>query len=659
MKLKGGLKISLIGGIVLFALFIGGPALAADYTLSGTITTAVDGEPVEAMYVYIYESATGAFTDYAYTDATGAYTMTIAEGDYYIYNLTYDTNDANIYYLKITEDVSLTANTTVDFALTRRARVTGQVLDSSGDPIYDATVYAYLDGTSNGYDSATSTTTGVFYLSPYKSDSAESAAGNYYIYAYKAGYFGTRVLNVELVDNETASQDITLVAGSTVSGTITDADGDPIDDLTLTLDNDSTSDIYYNTSDSNGEFTISVYELYDYNSTAVGDYTLTVTGDDYVSQKMDVKITADESTLTDYDFTLAASGKIRGHVYASDGETPIEGVTITADDGYGNTYTDTTSDTGAYTVTSLTGSTNYTVTASKTGYVTKKKYNIEVTTGETTTEQDFNLSAALTFSGTIKLANGTAIEDATISLYQLGKARSSTADYSGTSCSDGSFSIGSIVPASYRIKISGTGYITKKIARLKIKSDRTKNYTLSKAGSIYGRLTNSGQAVKGATITVYGVGLDADKAYSSTTSDNRGYYRLGSLKKGTYRIKITSTDYATTILTKKVKAGEQKTVNASLEKAGAIEGYVYDASTHLPLSGYYVKIRGQAMSAYTDANGYYIIDGLAPGKYKLFIGSVLYKTEFYNDQDQASAANTVSVTASKTTENINFYLENI
>ena len=61
-------------------------------------------------------------------------------------------------------------------------------------------------------------------------------------------------------------------------------------------------------------------------------------------------------------------GNLNGHVTSVSDGAPIEGVTMTADDGQGHIYPDTTDPNGYYTIMLPTGT--YTVTASLAGYIT-------------------------------------------------------------------------------------------------------------------------------------------------------------------------------------------------------------------------------------------------------------------------------------------------
>ncbi len=83
-------------------------------------------------------------------------------------------------------------------------------------------------------------------------------------------------------------------------------------------------------------------------------------------------------------------GALNGHVTAAIGGAPLEGATVMADDGQGNTYPTTTDASGYYTLTLPADS--YTVTASLDGY-NPLSQSATVNTGEETT-LDFALESA-------------------------------------------------------------------------------------------------------------------------------------------------------------------------------------------------------------------------------------------------------------------------
>ena len=48
-------------------------------------------------------------------------------------------------------------------------------------------------------------------------------------------------------------------------------------------------------------------------------------------------------------------------------------------------------------------------------------------------------------------------------------------------------------------------------------------------------------------------------------------------------------------------------------------GQINDDASGLPLSGYVVRVKSETVTATTDTNGYYILLGLASGKYTVYL----------------------------------------
>ena len=655
MKIKGGLICIGIGMLMLFGF--SGTAFAAA-TITGTITTASDGLPVDSILMYIENADTGDI-EYDYADAAGLYSVSVDAGDYFIYNSYYAYDTTEPYYIQNISDTFTIADgetATKNLSLIKRGNIEGYVYESDGiTPIYNAYIYASnnADSTVDGDDY--SAASGFYSIIPQSGwpdyDYTLSSEGNYDVYASATNYFPAYTTSTSITNENTTSLNFTLSPASVVSGIITDANGDPLEGATLSL-NGYMSGYYYGSSTTvaaDGTYSFHVYNTIYYNGNAIGSYTMAIAKSGYISQTDAIAIFEAEENIIDNNYTLIEGGTITGHVYEADGTTVVSGATISGDDGFGNTYSTTSGSDGLYSLGSLRTSDDYILTASKSNFITKKKYHVDVTKGETTEDQDFNLADAIIFSGTITDKDGNAVEGATILLYKRSKPRSSTADFSATSLSDGTFSFTTIVPDLYRIKITKTGYIAYKKERLNLKNDKTdSSYEMTAASSIYGRITNNGAGVESATIYIHGKKKDSDYGYTSTSTDNDGYYRINNLKSGTYKIRVVTTNFAEKIVTKKLTAGREKEINIKVKKAGSISGYATDKESGIPLSGYYLRIKGLTNGAYTDANGYYIIDGLSPGKYKVYMYSSLYGTTFYHTK--------VQVKVNKETKNINFNL---
>lgn len=649
--LKLGGKISLLLGIFLMCLGFA-PSVQAAGTISGTVTDAATGLPLEDLYIYAEVASTGTVATYDLTDVNGAYTLSVDAEDYVVYNLG-NTTDNVMYIRSISPTITVAegaAIADVDLSLDKRGRIIGHVYASDGvTPLNDVVFSVYNQaGYANGYSYGSSNADGSFYLSPYISaDYTSSAAGIYYAYISNYGYFSLYESNLIVRDGEDTTVNFTLNAKSTLSGTITDINGIALKDVLITAYNRTTGHSYLAATNASGYYTVQIYDTNYYNQSAIGNYTLTFVKDDYITKVVSVSISSEETGLTSNDYSLNLGGVLSGKVYAKDGVTALENATVSAIDGYGNTYTTTTASDGSYSLSGLTGSDKYEVSVSKTGYVSKKKYDLEVTAGQLTSVTDFKLKATVTFNGTVA-ANSAGLNAATLELYSRDKTRSNYwSDYSITTVSDGSFTLENIIPGKYRVRISKSGYILKEIDKLNLNADVLgKNYNLTAGAEIFGTVTYNGDPVSGAPVYAYAKKNASAEDYMSTTTDNDGNYKFTELSAGKYYIKISATEYVLKIKNKSVTAGAKKTVDFTLKKGGHISGYLRDAVTDLPLS-LTIRVKGTAIYGYSNSNGYYIIDGLAAGTYTLQVENAWYETVKIND---------IVVTAGDTTENVNFTL---
>lgn len=627
------------------------PAFAADGTISGTVTHASDATAVSTLYVSATNTSTGAVTTYAWTAADGTYSLTVAPGTYDVAPSTTTSVETGVIFLKTSTTVTVASGVAVtgkNFSLTRRAKFTGHVYTSDGvTPVADATVtMVSASGYANGNGYTTSLSNGLYTATPATTDTTLSAIGGFTFTVSKAGYFAVSESDVIIGANESSTtKDVTLLPASSVSGTVTDANGVAVASATVTVTKSTGYSSYSAQTNASGAYTASIYETVA-NSTAVGDYTITVSKIGYVTTTGATAIGADGTTITGENFTLVASGTIIGTAL-SDG-VALASATVTADDGFGSSYTTTTGTDGTYTLSSLRASMKYTVTISKTNYVTQKLYNVTVTAGATTSGKNATLSAAKAFSGTVKTTSDVVIEGAVVTLYKRNAARSSSADYTYTTKSDGSFSFTNVAPGKYRVKIVKTGYISSVIETINLTASVSgTTYKLALAGSIFGRVTAKNVPVGGTLIYVYALKNGKTVSLSLVITDENGYYRVAGLVKGTYKLYVWSTEYITNVVDVAVKVGIQKTANVALKRGGSITGFITDKTTGLPISAT-VKVVGTNVSTNADSNGYYVLDGIAPGARKIVVMNQYY---------EIPARPTVTIVAGATVSGVNFALD--
>jgi hypothetical protein len=566
------MKKLLISLAVFGALAIATPALAADGTISGTVTRASGGAAISGIWLSAQNVSTRASTYVYGTGADGSYSFTLAPGTYDIATYTSVSAEPNVFYLRKLSTLTLASGETKsgqNFALTRGGQFSGHVYAADGvTPINGVTLsFVNASGNTFGYGYATTVSDGSYVTSPMPTDTTQSAVGTYTLTISKSGYFSAQITGVALTGDETSvTQNVTLTPASTVTGTIVDQAGTAVSGATVTLTKTAGASSYYGlytaTTNAAGAYTVNMFDANTYNGTAVSDYTVAVSKSGYITKTSTLSIAADGTALT------------------------------------GN---------------------NYTVTLGK------------------------------TYSGTVLAkSNSAAIANASVYLYKRNKARTDIPDYTATTNSSGAFSIVGIQTGKYRVKVIKNKYVTIVVDSLNIKADISgATHKLELGGTITGLIyTGNRVGIDGASIGIYALKNGKQVSYTSTTADESGNYTVSGLKAGTYRLKITTTDYVTQLANVAVKTGKTATKNLKLTAAGSIEGYVTDSVTGLPVSAL-IKVVGTSIIASSDSNGYYALDGVAPGKRKVTAISAYY---------EVPRQVTVTVSSGKTKAGINLVL---
>ncbi|MBN2239873.1 MAG: carboxypeptidase regulatory-like domain-containing protein [Dehalococcoidales bacterium] len=386
-----------------------------------------------------------------------------------------------------------------------------------------------------------------------------------------------------------------------------------------------------------------------------GDYTVGVQAEGYLQQQYDspVSVTAPDDT-PDINFSLDALGSISGHVYQSDGVTPIEGAQVLAwNDYHGNSGL--TSSDGSYTITLL-PSGDYEVQVTANGYLTENHYEaVTVSAPDNTPDIDFVLSTGGSISGYVYEDDGsTPVAGAMV---EAGDAatQSSGQDITGA---DGRYSITGLPSGDYEVQVTANGYpvhVYDSPVSVTPPDDTSGiNFYLRVNGSISGRvLTADGVTpMDGAWVSAW----DENTGFSGGDETNDGYYTITGLPTGDYEVTAAAAGYRTEVFNGPVSVTapyDTPRINFNLYLVGSISGHVYDADGVTPLEGAVVCARdentGFSGSDMTDNNGLYAITGLPSGRYEVKAESDGYLTKLYSSL--------VSVTAPDDTSGINFSLD--
>ena len=357
--------------------------------ITGQVTAAVGGAPLNDVYVYVYTSTTSADWDYvgypATTDASGVYTITdLATGYYYLkfdpsgpdYLVQYHNNKPT---LASADAVSVTLNNIVpniNAALRSGSKITGRVTAAgSGTPLkdVDVTVYSYRCACYCSFVSVGSATTNAsgFYtvtgllagsyrveFDPIRPGVSAVYLGEYY--NDKAGL--STADPVAVADSSTTSSiDAALALGGQITGRVTATDGgSPLKDVWVYADGINNS--YYGNShtDATGVYTITGLAAGSYRvefdpSGASAAYLFEYYNNRSTWGTADIVNVTSGAVTPNINAVLDRGGQITGQVTAADGGALLEDVEVNVYDSNGNWKASvSTNASGIYTTTGLT-----------------------------------------------------------------------------------------------------------------------------------------------------------------------------------------------------------------------------------------------------------------------------------------------------------------
>ncbi|WP_226005885.1 carboxypeptidase regulatory-like domain-containing protein [Natrinema salinisoli] len=546
-----------------------------DGTLEGTVTDA-DGEPIAGATVAVDDQQTT-------TDENGSYSLELEAGDYTLAVSAEGYEDAS---QNVTIEVETT--TTADVTLEERpGSVEGTVTDADGEPVAGATVTVGDQQTTTGENG---------------SYAVDIEPGEYTLEISAEGYQDASE-DVTVEAGGTTTADVTLEpvpTDGTLEGTVTDTDGEPIADATVSAGDLET------TTDENGTYSLQL---------EAGDYTLEVSAEGYEDASEDVTVEVESTTTA--DVTLEERpGSVEGTVTDAAGE-PIADATVTAGD-----ETVMTGDDGTYALELEPG--EYALEVSAEGYETVSE---DVTVdADATTTVDVTLEAVDgTLEGTVTDMSGDAIADATVT---VGDQQTTTDD-------NGTYSL-DLEPGEYTLTASAESYEdASQTVSVEADATTTADVTLEPVptdGTLEGTVTDTdGESIAGATVTA---------GDQQTTTDDNGTYSL-DLEAGDYTLEVSAEGYEDASQNVSIEVESTTTADVTLEEAtGAVEGTVTDADGE-PVADATVTAGDETVT--TDENGTYALE-LEPGEYTLAVSVEGYEDASQNVTVDADAITTADVT---------------
>ncbi|MCF8146098.1 MAG: carboxypeptidase regulatory-like domain-containing protein [Deltaproteobacteria bacterium] len=419
-------------------------ALAAGGSVSGTVTDS-HGDPIQNLHIYAEAQGCGGnWLGGTETDVNGNYQITgLPGGNTYVTACATCSGLAYIteWYDNVTDcDYATAVQVTVDddtpnidFSLHAGGVISGRVTDGGGNPLNNITVNA-IDNkcVGNWYHSSTNETGEYMVVVP---------TGTYYVLAIGSHVYQNYVLEwwndgdgtpdcnqaapvAAEVEQTTGNIDFVLAAGGSLSGKVTDTNGDPIPNLEVVAHSQNCGGNWLGSmnTDPNGEYRIAglpqgnTYVNTD--SPRSGLY--------YRDEWYNNVLTCDQATAVpitigqdtpgiDFSLINVEGTTITGTVYQSNGTTPLGGIQICAWPFPGGTNWCTTSQSdGTYSLTNVQPG-YLKVEASGGGYLTEYYNNaydphwataVWIGPGQTTPNINFSMGTSGSISGKVFKGDG-------------------------------------------------------------------------------------------------------------------------------------------------------------------------------------------------------------------------------------------------------------
>ncbi len=735
-------------------------ALAKGSTISGRVTDAA-GQPLQDIIISIYKQdsyGSWIYSDQsAWTNSNGYYSVTGLAGGYYKvgfntvfqyvtgYIAEYYNDKVNVGSADLLSIAPGGTASGIDASLNRGGSISGVITDDNGQPLQSTYIGVYkFDATSNYWTQVGHTYSG--YNGQYKADGL--AAGDYKLWFSYAGTSGSYLpeyysdkpdLNSAdtvpvAIESNTPGIDASLTRAGSISGTVTDSNGQPLQDVYVQSYIPDAGWGAGGFTDANGHYSIQrlaagAYKVGFTNTASSGNFLSEYYNDKPDLNSADLVGVTQGSDTAGIDASLAAGGSISGTVTDANGQ-PLQNanVTIYRFDTANNYWTSAgyanADSSGHYTANGL-ASGDYKVgfrcTAGSGSYLPeyfndKPDLNsadtVPVTLGSDTAGIDASLATAGSISGTVTNEAGQPLSNTYVSIYRLDTTFNFWNGIGGTyTDSNGHYKVNGLAAGDFKVGFTYYGspdsyiseYFNDKpdlgsagLVPVTPGSDTSGiDAALTKAGSIGGTVTNeAGQPISGVDVEIFR--FDRNNSYwinaGYASTDSSGNYTVGRLATGDYKVEFfapmscgvsgCTSNYQYEYYNDKrdlisadlvpvdaglATAGIDASLADRVATAGSISGTVTNTSG-LPLQNAQIVIlSGDSgnweASSYTDAAGNYTVSGLPDGDHKVRFSSNYtcgpdgcfseYAEQFYNNKSDFQSADVVTTVSGGATTGIN------
>jgi len=569
--------------------------------ISGRVTDAASGQLIANGLV----SLSGMTTDSApstLTDGYGRYEFAELPADTYAIECS-----AEGYVHRTVEDaeVTLGSATYVDFAMTVGGTINGRIVSSNdGAPIEGANVLATCEGcpplaAKTDEDGAYSIT--------------GLSSGTWRVVAMGDGWVTSEAVDLLVAAPNPVSQDFVLVPGATITGMVTDSEGQPIERATVTAFGEA--EIGMAQTDEAG--------CYEINGLPGGEYSVEARSDRHVSQAIDHQVLSEGQVLTGLDFSLCEGKTVEGIVTEADGVTPIEGAEVHLEDSVGKNCLATTSSDGTFSISVLEPGV-YFLQVGASGRITCHKM-VEVPALGSLAPLEVSLSSGGSIAGAVTLEDGsTPLANALVTCF-----RSDVIVEMVLTHPDGTYLISGLPSDTYTVVVSDEMRGFEPAQATVTAPDLSVVNFISGAGVLRGTVTDAsdGTPVQDAKVVAGLRGQENEMARTFTTSsDELGRYRFDHLLQGSYWLSVTVDGLARGSAIEAVDPflGDT-TADFALTEALTVCGSVIDATTGEPIEGAKVWLKSAeypnddpGLVSLTDECGAYTMPSVAAGNYSIY-----------------------------------------
>jgi uncharacterized repeat protein (TIGR02543 family) len=650
-------------------------ALVQGGSISGTVTLA-SGAAASGVCVNANPLGGGPGSG-ATTGSNGTYTIAgLVPGTYNLFVSPSCNGSLSSYISQNSSGVTVSAGLTTggeNFALVQGGSISGTVTLASGGAASGVCVNAYSPSGGNG-NSTTTASDGTYTISGLAPGSYNLLADPTCYGSTSSNYAAQTLTGVNVSTGVTmGNENFTLLQGGSIAGTVNFTSGGAAAGVCVSAYSPGNGSGSSAITAANGTYTIS--------GLAPGSYNVSVdsscygSATNYVSPILSgVNVTAGQ-TASSENFAIVNGGSISGVVILASGGA-VAGACVDAylpgsQFGYGAT---TASD-GTYTIAGLVpGTYNLSVSpgcnGSATNYVSQTLSGVNVTAGQTASDENFALVQGGSVSGTVTLASGGPAAGVCV---DVGSSDGGTGFGYATTAGDGSYTISGLAPDSYYVSVAPScnsslaSYVSQFLPSVSVGGGTTtENFALVQGGSISGTVTvASGGVDAGACVTTSS--SDGGTGYGSATTASDGTYTISGLSPGAYAVTVDPTCYGSVSsdLASQTLLGVSVTVetttegeNFALVQGGSISGTVTVASGGVDAGACVQASSSDGGTGYgyatTASDGTYTISGLAPGAYAVTVDPTCYGSVSSDLASQTLSG--VSVSGGATTFGQNFSL---